>query len=55
MDHIFAVVPILWILKILLLFMLKKSAYRIYFLSMSNHKAKSLMTDSNLSDKKGDL
>ena len=33
----------------------KKSAYRIYFLYMSKRKAKSLMTNSNLIDKKGVL
>ena len=33
----------------------KKSAYRMYFLYMSKRKAKSLMTNSNLIDKKGVL
>ena len=33
----------------------KKSAYRIYFLYMSKCKAKKLMNNSNLSDKKGIL
>ena len=33
----------------------KKSAYRIYFLYMSKHEAKKLMTNSNLVDKKGIL
>ena len=33
----------------------KKSAYRIYFLYMSKRKAKILMTNSNLFDKKGVL
>ena len=33
----------------------KKSAYRIHFLHMSKRKAKSLMTNSNLIDKKGVL
>ena len=33
----------------------KKSAYRIYFLYMSKHEAKKLMTSSNLIDKKGIL
>ena len=46
---------ILLILKILLLFMLKKSAYRIYFLDMSKRKAKKLITNSNLIDEKGTL
>ena len=31
----------------------KKSIYRIYFLSMSKRKAKKLMNNSNLIDKKG--
>ena len=33
----------------------KKSVYRIYFLYMSKHEAKKLMTNSNLVDKKGIL
>ena len=33
----------------------KKSAYRIHFQYMNKHKAKILMTNSNLSDKKGVL
>ena len=33
----------------------KKSVYRIYFLYMSKRKAKILMTNSNLIDKKGAL
>ena len=33
----------------------KRSAYRIYFLYMSKCKAKKLMDNSNLSDKKGVL
>ena len=33
----------------------KKSVYRIYFLYMSKHEAKILMTNSNLIDKKGVL
>ena len=33
----------------------KKSGYRIYFLYMSKRKAKSLMNNSNLIDKKGVL
>ena len=33
----------------------KRSAYRIYFLYMSKSKAKKLMNNSNLSDKKGVL
>ena len=33
----------------------KKSAYRIYFQGMSKRKAKKLMTNSNLIDKKGTL
>ena len=33
----------------------EKSAYRIYFLYMSKHKAKSLMNNSNLIDKMGFL
>ena len=33
----------------------KKNAYRIYFCYMSKHKAKSLMDNSNLIDKKGVL
>ena len=33
----------------------KKSVYRIYFLYMSKRKAKKLMTNSNLIDKKGVL
>ena len=35
--------------------MLKKSVYRIYFLYMSKHESKKLMTNSNLIDKKGIL
>ena len=42
-------------LKILLLFVLKKSVYRICFLSMSKRKGKKLMVNSNLTDKKGFL
>ena len=34
---------------------IKKSAYRIYFLYMSEREAKKLMNNSNLSDKKGIL
>ena len=34
---------------------IKKSVYRIYFLYVSKHKAKILMTNSNLIDKKGVL
>ena len=33
----------------------KKSAYRIYFLDMSKHKAKKLMNNTNLVDKEGTL
>ena len=33
----------------------KKSAYRIYFLHISKHKAKSLMNNFNLIDKMGVL
>ena len=33
--------------------MLKKNAYRIYFLCTSKREAKKLMTSSNLIDKKG--
>ena len=40
------------ILKTLLLFMLKKNAYRISFLYTSKREAKKLMTSSNLIDKK---
>ena len=43
------------ILKTLLLFMLKKNAYRIYSLYTSKREAKKLMTGSNLIDKKGIL
>ena len=43
------------ILKILLLFMLKKSVYRIYFQDMKKRKAKKLMASCNLIDKKGIL
>ena len=43
------------ILKTLLLFMLKKNAYRISFLYTSKREAKKLMTSSNLIDKKGIL
>ena len=42
-------------LKILLLFILKKNACRLYFLCMSKHKAKKLTTNSNLIDKMGIL
>ena len=42
-------------LKILLLFMLKKSVYRIFFLFMSKHEAEKLMTNSTLIDKNGVL
>ena len=34
---------------------IKKSAYRIYFLDMTKREAKKLMTNSNLTDKKGVL
>ena len=33
----------------------KKSAYRIFFLGMTKHEAKTLMKNSNLIDKKGFL
>ena len=60
MDHIFVMDAITWCknvinLKILLLFMLKKSAYRIYFLNMRKREAKKVLTNSNLNDKKGVL
>ena len=60
MDHIFVMDAIIQCknainLKILLLFMLKKSAYRIYFLYMSKREAKKLMNNSNLAKKKGVL
>ena len=32
---------------------IKKCVYRIYFLGMSKHKAKKLMINSNLIDKRG--
>ena len=35
--------------------MLKRSVYRIYFLYMSKREAKKLMTNSNVTDKKGVL
>ena len=35
--------------------MLKKSAYRIYFLNMRKREAKKVLTNSNLNDKKGVL
>ena len=35
--------------------LIKKSAFRIYFLYMSKREAKNLMTNSNLIDKKGVL
>ena len=47
--------PFLLILKILQLFMLKKSVYRIYFLSMSKREVKKLMKNSNIIDEKGVL
>ena len=34
---------------------IKQSAYRIYFLGMSKHKAKKLLKNFNLIDKKGIL
>ena len=34
---------------------IKKSVYRIYFLYMSKHEGKKLMTNSNLTNKKGIL
>ena len=34
---------------------IKKSEYRIYFLDMTKREAKKLMTNSNLTDKKGVL
>ena len=37
------------------MFTLKKNAYRIYFLCMSKHEAKKLMTNSNLINKMGIL
>ena len=43
------------ILKILLLFMLKKNAYRVYFPYMNKHKAKKLMNKLNLIDKMGNI
>ena len=60
MDHIYVMVAITWcknlmISKILLLFMLKKSIYRIYFLYMSKREAKKFMNNSNLVHKKGVL
>ena len=43
------------ILKILLLFTMKKSAYRVYFKDIRKHKAKKLMNKFNLVGKTGDI
>ena len=43
------------ILIILLLFMLKKNAYRIHYWYMSKDDAINIMNDSNLTDKRGVL
>ena len=53
MDYIFVMVAMIQcknqqILKILLLFMFKKNAYRVYFPYMNKHKAKKLMNKSDL-------
>ena len=42
-------------LKNIAIVLVKKSAYRIYFLYMSKREAKKLMTNSNLIDKKSVL
>ena len=60
MDHIFVMVAMIYckdqqILKILLLFILKKSEYRIYFQHMSKHEAKKLMKKFDLIDKTGSI
>ena len=43
------------ILEILLLFILKKTAYRIYFQHMSKHKAKKIMNKFDLIGKTGNI
>ena len=58
MDHIFAMVAIMQKsndFKNIAIVHVKKSAYIIYFLCMSKHEAKKLMTNSNLIYKKGVL
>ena len=60
MDHIFVMSVIIFlknleILKILLLFILKKNTYRIYFQHMSKHEAKELIKKFDLIDKTGSI
>ena len=60
MDHIFVMVATIQcedqqILKILLLFILKKSAYGIYFPCMSKHEAKKLRKKFDPIDETGSI
>ena len=60
MDHIFVMTAIIFlknleILKILLLFILKKNTYRIYFQHMRKHEAKKLIKKFDLIDKTGSI
>ena len=43
------------IIKILVLFMLKKNAYRVYFKDISTHKAKKINNKFNLVGKTGNI
>ena len=60
MDHKFVMVAIIYhknlkILKILLLFILKKNAYRIYFQHINKHKAKKIINKFDLIGKMGNI
>ena len=60
MDHIFVMTAIVFlknleILKILLLFILKKYIYRIYFQHMSKQEAKKLIKKFDLIDNTGSI
>ena len=60
MAHLLVMDVMIWckdqqILKILLLFVLKKTAYRIYFQHMNKHEAKKIMSKFNLIGKTGDI
>ena len=60
MDHIFVMVSIIYhknlmIFKILLLFIFKKNAYRIYFPHINKHKAKKIINKFDLIGKMGNI
>ena len=54
-DGCYNIVQKCYKLKSIAIIHVKKSVYRIYFLYMSKREAKKLMTNSNLTNKKGVL